>query len=552
MKKLIPLLMLIATMMMAQVSSQTARRFVKGATKPSTCAVGDVWEDTSTSPSIAYHCNVTNTWAAFSNGSVTVDNHLNSLIDPTGNTAFSMAAFTLNFNTSSNSGTANPFSVSDFATNTGTGYLFTISSGSSSTIKPFRACYRGTTNCVLMNTTLLTTSGTAAIDATKLSGNLPALDISAATGAPTLTGTNFTGIPWSGLAAGNQTFGIYYGDRSEIAAPANPGANTCREYVDSTTHKWTFIDSTGASCLSASGTPGGSNTQLQYNNSSTFGGASNTEYVSATGVVSVNQKADTNDTIYSKRFTDTTPTGNFLHFQNAAANADLFTVDVSGNMTSAGSGTFGGTGGVVPNTAGVGSVGSATFPFANIFFAGTSGTPGTNNFEFVGASTGGTRTITAVDANMVLPQSYSCTNQVATALSGTTGATTCSSLTAAFLPTVTVAKGGLNTTDPSFATLTLSASAVTWDLASALVANASVTLDGADTINITNAVAGGDYSIKVIQDASGSRTVTWGTGCTWKWRGGVKTLTTTANAIDYVTFKYDGTNCLASLGTDYK
>src|SRR6185369_4800272 len=36
-----------------------------------------------------------------------------------------------------------------------------------------------------------------------------------------------------------------------------------------------------------------------------------------------------------KRATDTTPTGNFLRFRNAAASTDLFTVDVAGNVTAA-------------------------------------------------------------------------------------------------------------------------------------------------------------------------------------------------------------------------
>ena len=75
--------------------------------------------------------------------------------------------------------------------------------------------------------------------------------------APALAGTNFTGIPWSAISAGNKAIGTYYLDQSEIAAPANPGANTCRQYVDSTTHKMTFIDSTGASCSPSPVSPSG-------------------------------------------------------------------------------------------------------------------------------------------------------------------------------------------------------------------------------------------------------------------------------------------------------
>lgn len=52
-------------------------------------------------------------------------------------------------------------------------------------------------------------------------------------------------------------------------------------------------------------------------------------------------------------------------------------------------------------------------------------------FQVSGLTTMTTRTTTVPDANTVLPQSYSCTNQFATALNGTTGATTCTTATLA-------------------------------------------------------------------------------------------------------------------------
>src|SRR3989344_1262948 len=54
---------------------------------------------------------------------------------------------------------------------------------------------------------------------------------------------------------------------------------------------------------------------------------------------------------------------------------------------------------LVADTAGGYDFGSATIPWADIYFAGTSITPGTNNFKFTGASTSGTRTITFPDAS---------------------------------------------------------------------------------------------------------------------------------------------------------
>ena len=60
------------------------------------------------------------------------------------------------------------------------------------------------------------------------------------------------------------------------------------------------------------------------------------------------------------------------------------------------------TGGLLPIIAGTGNIGSATFPVADIYLAGTSGTPGTNNFKFTGASTGGLRTITLPDNSVTV------------------------------------------------------------------------------------------------------------------------------------------------------
>lgn len=53
----------------------------------------------------------------------------------------------------------------------------------------------------------------------------------------------------------------------------------------------------------------------------------------------------------------------------------------------------------LPSAAAGSDVGSATLPWKDLWFAGSSGTPGTNNFKLTGASTGGTRTITFPDAS---------------------------------------------------------------------------------------------------------------------------------------------------------
>jgi hypothetical protein len=95
---------------------------------------------------------------------------------------------------------------------------------------------------------------------------------------------------------------------------------------------------------------------------------------------------------------------------------------------------------------------------------------------------------------------------------------------------------------------------ITWAIASVLNAQATVTLGGNRTLNITNPVIGGNYVLRVVQDGTGSRTLTLGTGCTWKVSGGgagAITPSTTANAIDILAFVYDGTNCYANFNKNF-
>lgn len=104
-----------------------------------------------------------------------------------------------------------------------------------------------------------------------------------------------------------------------------------------------------------------------------------------------------------------------------------------------------------------------------------------------------------------------------------------------------------------YSTLTDGAT-ITWAIGSVLLANAKVTLGGSRTLNLTGLVNGGSYVLQVIQDATGSRGLTLGTGCTWKVSGGgagAITPSTAANAIDVLTFTYDGTNCLANFNKNF-
>jgi hypothetical protein len=89
------------------------------------------------------------------------------------------------------------------------------------------------------------------------------------------------------------------------------------------------------------------------------------------------------------------------------------------------------------------------------------------------------------------------------------------------------------------ATLTDGAT-ISWAVGAAQVA--TVTIAGNRTFGApTGLVNGGFYSLCVIQDGTGSRTITW--NAVFDWAGGTApTLSTAANAKDFFVFRSDGTN----------
>ena len=92
-----------------------------------------------------------------------------------------------------------------------------------------------------------------------------------------------------------------------------------------------------------------------------------------------------------------------------------------------------------------------------------------------------------------------------------------------------------------FGTSTLTDGAtISWAASTAQVA--TVTIAGNRTMAAPSGlVSGAFYALNVIQDATGSRTMTWNT--VFKWTGGsAPTLSTAANAKDFFVFRSDGTN----------
>jgi hypothetical protein len=98
----------------------------------------------------------------------------------------------------------------------------------------------------------------------------------------------------------------------------------------------------------------------------------------------------------------------------------------------------------------------------------------------------------------------------------------------------------------AFVSLTDAAN-IAWNTSEAALAkNATVTLGGSRILdNPTGLLSGRTYNLIVKQDATGGRTLTFGS--VFKWAGGTApTLSTGANEIDIFTFIYDGTNLYGS------
>ena len=131
----------------------------------------------------------------------------------------------------------------------------------------------------------------------------------------------------------------------------------------------------------------------------------------------------------------------------------------------------------------------------------------------------------------------------ATTLTGVIKGTGTTAMVAATAGTDFVAPGTATnfTAQQYFGTSTLTDGAtISWAANTQQVA--TVTLGGNRTMAApTGLVSGAFYALNVIQDATGSRTLTWNS--VFKWTGGTApTLSTAANAKDFFVWRSDGTN----------
>lgn len=94
----------------------------------------------------------------------------------------------------------------------------------------------------------------------------------------------------------------------------------------------------------------------------------------------------------------------------------------------------------------------------------------------------------------------------------------------------------------------IDAATIRWDFTKGGIA--TVTLGGNRTIANPTNLAPGTYILHVLQDAVGSRTLTWGSVFKWVLGPTAPVLTTTASARDIFSFVSDGTFMYGSLLKD--
>lgn len=173
---------------------------------------------------------------------------------------------------------------------------------------------------------------------------------------------------------------------------------------------------------------------------------------------------------------------------------------------------------LLPDGAAADDFGSATLPFKDIWFAGTSGTPGTNNFQLTGAATA-PRVLTAPD------------------MSGTL-------VVAAGAQTLT----NKTLTNPVYTSQTLSdAATILWNADSGEIATVTITDDR--IMDIPSNLKVGTYILHIIQGAGFPNLLTWHANYLWQFDT-APTLSTGNGEHDVCSFISDGTYMYGSCMLD--
>lgn len=256
----------------------------------------------------------------------------------------------------------------------------------------------------------------------------------------------------------------------------------------------------------ASGSPGGSNTYLQFNDSSAFGGVANLVYNKTTNQLTVGNST-INTAINSVAI---------VFGGNAIVNSTVFTVGNSTvNATQNSTGFFVGTS----------------------FYQGALTSWGNSTINTIANSTIIKVANSTVSATLSVGLVFSGNSTVNASLNSTS--LTFANSTVTYSPVTPVAATAF--TQQQYFTLATLTDGATINWAAAGAQKAKVTIAGNRTMAaVTGAVEGATYLLWVIQDGTGSRTLSWttsGAGSFDFGTAGAPTLTTTASQGDLLSFE---------------
>jgi hypothetical protein len=288
--------------------------------------------------------------------------------------------------------------------------------------------------------------------------------------------------------------------------------------------------------VTATATPGGSNSQVQFNNAGVLYGSARFVYNDSTTQPSITLEPNTG-LIGAVRtpqinFTTGSGTGNIGRSNATGGTNSLFLNDANAITITAPTVNLGSNSNV-KITGGSSSQVLSTDGLGNLSWV--TGGGGGGNANIAGSNTevffnnNGSNTL-GTSVNLTF---NTATNVLATTNLAITGTANIANLTTNKYSENVQAGGSVSGT-------------ITPNVAAGTIFN--YTLTGNITFNaLGNAVAGSGCTVILTQDATGNRTLT----STMKFLGGVKTLSTAANAIDIVSVFYDGTTYYASLGKGF-
>lgn len=328
-----------------QLSSRTALHIFPAASAPATCspANGDVYFNTTT-PAL-WICTAANTWTALSAGGGGTPGA------PVGSLQWNSAGSFAGLTGSSVSGANVTF------TGTVTGNIGSFTSlGTNFTDIACSAYSVGSANqnrlsCDGTNRPNVSRNGgayeqIALLGSTNTAAAGMTLDMSAATGANAFrvpVGAGLTsganGVLAYDSTANSTHFRVNAADAIGLGIASAPVGSRCLQSSGTTG----LVTEAAAACggagtVTTTGSPA-SGQGAFFSGASSITSSANWLYASGTGH-SLVQGANGADAFFMNRFTDTAPTGNFLHFQNAAKNVDEFKVDMLGNITNNDGGGF--------------------------------------------------------------------------------------------------------------------------------------------------------------------------------------------------------------------